>query len=73
MAYFYMGKFNGETPKRHRVWSNDHMFLSEIVNRAGYMSRQEQQACHVKTTRKYIDKKGVSRCMGIKDVLKKSQ
>jgi hypothetical protein len=55
------------------VWSNDHMFLSEIVNRAGYMSRQEQQACHVKTTRKYIDKKGVSRCVGIKDVLKKSQ
>ncbi|CAL1150914.1 unnamed protein product [Cladocopium goreaui] len=73
VAYFYMGKFNGETPKRHRVWSNDHMFLSEIVNRAGYMSRQEQQACHVKTARKYIDKKGVSRCVGIKDVLKKSQ
>ena len=67
-----MGKFSAATPKRHRVWSNDPLFLTKIVSRAGYMSKEEQQSCVVKTTRKYVDKNGVKRCVGNKDVLKNS-
>ena len=72
-AHFYMGKFGGATPKRHRLWSNDEWLLHRIAERAGYMSRAEQDACPTKSTKKYIDKNGVRRCVGIKDVLQKSQ
>lgn len=73
VCYFYMGKFNGATPKRHRLWSNDSWILTQITQKAGYMSRFEQDQCKVKTTRKYVDSKGVKRCVGIKEVLQNSQ
>ena len=68
-----MGKFCAKTPKRHRVWSNCPGLLSAIVQKAGYMSKLEQSACEVKTVRKYTDKRGVKRMVGIKSVLKDSQ
>ena len=70
---FYMGKFNGPTPKRHRLWSNDSVLLNLIASRAGYMSREEQAACTVRTARTYHDKRGVKRRVGIKPALKESQ
>jgi hypothetical protein len=44
-AYFTWGKFNGPTPKRHRLWSNDENFLKLVAEKFGYMSRQEQSLC----------------------------
>ena len=70
---FYMGKFGSPSPKRHKVWSNDESLLQELFQRAGYMSREQQNACSTKLVRKYIDKKGVRRCVGIKDELRNSQ
>lgn len=70
---FYMGKFNGPTPKRHRLWSNDPKLLGYIADRAGYMSSAEQSACTVKTARVYLDRFGVKRRVGIKDALRSSQ
>ena len=60
-----------ETPTKR--WSNDHVLLQEINNRAGYMSREAQSAKEVKLVRKYIDKQGVKRHVGIRDQLKSSQ
>lgn len=68
-----MGKFNGPTPKRHRLWSNDSTLLGYIADRAGYMSRADQSACTVKTARVYLDRFGVKRRVGIKEALRSSQ
>jgi len=68
-----MGNFGAATPKRHRLWSNDEDLLNKIASRAGYMSRQQQGSFTTKTTRKYVDRRGVKRCVGIKKVLKESQ
>lgn len=70
---FYMGKFNGPSPKRHRLWSNDSGLLDLIGSRAGYMSRIEQAACPVRTARTYYDKRGVKRRVGNKEALRDSQ
>ena len=70
---FYMGKFNGPTPKRHRLFSNDRNFLQPISDIAGYMSRLEQSQCKVKTARSYHDKQGVRRHVGNKETLRDSQ
>jgi hypothetical protein len=70
---FYMGKFNGPTPKRHRLFSNDRDFLQPIADAAGYMSRVEQSQCKVKTARSYHDKQGVRRHVGNKETLRDSQ
>ena len=70
---FYMGKFNGPTPKRHRLWSNDSTLLGYIADRAGFMSRADQSACTVKTARVYLDRFGVKRRVGIKEALRSSQ
>lgn len=68
-----MGKFNGPTPKRHRLFSNDRDFLQPIADAAGYMSRVEQSQCKVKTARSYHDKQGVRRHVGNKETLRDSQ
>ena len=73
MASFYMGRFGAASPKRHRVWSNDVGLLAPLAQRAGYMSRQEQQQCGTKTTTKYTDKHGVRRHVGNKEALRQSQ
>ena len=70
---FYMGKFNAETPKRHKLWSNDRALLEGVVQKAGYMPREEQNKCPGQTTKKYVDRKGVKRHVGIKDALRNSQ
>ncbi len=70
---FYMGRFGGETPKRHRLWSNDRVLLDGISRRAGYMSREEQMQCPGQTTRKYMDRNGIKRHVGIKHALRNSQ
>ena len=70
---FYMGKFGSASPKRHKVWSNDEGLLEAIFQRGGYMSREQQNACSTKLVRKYTDKKGVRRCVCLKDELRNSQ
>ena len=70
---FYMGKFAGDTPKRHKLWGNDEELLKLIYHHAGYMSKSEQQACPGKTTRKYVDRHGKTRHVGLKDALRDSQ
>lgn len=72
-ASFYMGKFGGSTPKPHRVWSNDERLLSGLTARAGFMSKAEQSCCPGQTVKKYIDKNGKKRHVGIKNALKDSQ
>ena len=68
----YMGVFGSGSPKPHRLYSNDRTLLDEISLKAGYMSREDQRLCEVKTTRRYIDKNGKRRCVGIKSALKES-
>lgn len=71
---FYMGRFGASSPKRHKVWSNDKAILEMLHHRAGFMSRQQQQACSTtKLVRTYFDKNGVKRCVGIKENLRNSQ
>ena len=68
-----MGRFGGETPKRHRLWSNDQLLLEGISCKAGYMFRAEQSQCPGQTTKKYVDRNGVKRHVGIKEALRNSQ
>lgn len=70
---FYMGRFSGPSPKRHKVWSNEKSLLDSIFERAGYMSRVDQQACSTKLVKSYTDSKGVKRVVGLKDQLRGSQ
>ena len=70
---FYMGRFSGPSPKRHKVWSNDKSLLDAIFERGGYMSRVDQQACSTKLVKSYMDSKGVKRVVGLKDQLRSSQ
>ena len=70
---FYMGKFNGKTPKRHKLWGNDQRLLRLVNTQAGYMSRAEQSKCPGQTVRKYIDRNGKKRHVGIKGALTDSQ
>lgn len=72
-CFFYMGRFGGSTPKRHRLWSNDPDLLTSIAGRAGYMSKQEMEQCVFRTVRKYVDGNGVKRHVGNKEVLRESQ
>ena len=68
----YMGIFGSGSPKRHRLYSNDEHLLARIYERAGYMSRADQQKCDVKLVKKYIDKHGQQRCTGVKGSLLES-
>ncbi len=67
-----MGVFGSGSPKRHRMFSNDESLLERLCARAGYMSRADQQQCEKKLVKKYIDKKGTQRCVGIKEALRES-
>ncbi len=67
-----MGIFGSGSPKPHRLYSNDQILLQEICAKAGYMSRDAQRQCEVKTTKRYIDNNGKRRCVGIKPALKES-
>ena len=70
---FYMGIFGSDTPKRHMLYSNDKAMLTEVLDKAGYMSKKDQQKCTGVTAVKYVDHRGVKRCTGIKKALKESQ
>ncbi|CAK9083434.1 DAO domain-containing protein [Durusdinium trenchii] len=70
---FWMGVFQSPSPKPHVVYSNDEALIGSIVERAGYMSREDQRACPVRTTKTYIDKHGVKRAVGKKKEMRESQ
>lgn len=69
---FYMGVFNGSTPKRHYMWSNSASLCAGIQKKAGYMSRNDQALCAGKTCTVYYDANGVKRRKGT-ECLKESQ
>ena len=69
-----MGAFNGKTPKRHRLWSNDWGLLQEIHDIGGHMSREAMQSLPGQSlVKKYHDKNGKLRRVGIPARLKESQ
>lgn len=68
-----MGKFNSKSPKPHVLFSNDYVMLTEIFQKAGYLSRNEAKRCPVRTSKAYVDKSGVKRSVGLKKELKDSQ
>ena len=70
---FYMGIFGSDTPKRHVLYSNNKGMLTKILEKSGYMSRQQQQQCPGTTSIKYVDKRGAKRHVGVKKALKESQ
>ena len=71
---FWMGAFQGATPKRHRLWSNDSSLLQAIADVGGSMTREEMKNLSgASLVRKYIDSEGKKRHVGIPDRLKQSQ
>lgn len=70
---FWMGQFNSASPKPHIIYSNDESIIQQILDRAGYMSRQDQQRCPSRTSRTYYDKLGVKRAVGLKKEMRESQ
>ena len=70
---WYMGKFQGPSPKRHVGWSNDEQFMQQIVTRGGYLSIPERQALgESKLVRKDV-KNGKKTFSGNKTALRASQ
>ena len=67
-----MGVFGSGSPKRHRLLSNDENLLRMLNDKAGYMSREDQNKLETKLVKKYIDKRGQRRCVGNKEALKQS-
>ena len=43
-----------------------------LNDKAGYMSREDQNKLETKLVKKYIDKRGQRRCVGNKEALKQS-
>ena len=71
---FWMGAFQGPTAKRHRLWSNSSKLLGGIWQVGGYMSKEAMRALPGgPSVRKYTDRNGVARTVGLKDKLKASQ
>ncbi|CAE7925841.1 unnamed protein product, partial [Symbiodinium necroappetens] len=70
---FWMGHFNGPTPKRHRLWSNDKCLIEAVQERAGAMSRERMSQFKERLAVHYVDKNGVKRHTGKPQGLKNSQ
>lgn len=71
---FWMGAFDGPTPKRHRLWSNSRKLLEGVWEVGGQMTREAMRSLPGgPLVKKYLDKNGVKRCVGLKDKLKSSQ
>ena len=69
-----MGAFNGQTPKRHRLWSNDENLLRIIVAKGGTLSRKAMKSLPgERLVKTYFDKSGKRRHVGIPERLKQSQ
>ena len=70
---FWMGKFNGKSPKPHIVFSNDREMIVKLCTRAGQMTKSEFAKCPVRTAKTYLDKRGVKRSVGLKKEMRDSQ
>ena len=71
---FYMGKFNGPSPKRHILWCNDEEAINLVLAVAGSMTKAEMKECKGEPlVRKTTTKQGVKRYSGNKDALRASQ
>lgn len=71
-----MGAFQGQTPKRHRLWSNDFKLLEKVAEIGGSMSRADMAKLPGNDNplvEKYLDKSGKKRHVGIAHRLKESQ
>ena len=68
-----MGMFRGETPKRHRLWSNCPVLINQVLERAGCMTEGKMGTFTKTLCTKYIDRNGVQRRVGKKKELKESQ
>ncbi|CAE7685791.1 unnamed protein product [Symbiodinium sp. CCMP2456] len=72
-SYFWMGKFNGPTPKRHRIWSNCFSLVDGIQQRAGHMLKSEMERLTKRLVNRYEDKLGTKRFTGKRKELRESQ
>ena len=71
---FWMGAFEGGTPKRHKLWSNCENLLLAIYERGGTMTKDKMLKLGGKPlVKKYIDKYGRRRHVGIPENLRNSQ
>ena len=70
---FWMGIFGSLSPKPHIMYSNDEGLITMLCEKVGFMNREQQQACPVRTAKTYYDKKGVKRSVGRKKELRESQ
>ena len=68
-----MGLFDGPTPKKHRVWSNDYNLIAALLERAGTMPKALMDTFTTKLVDTYVDRNGVKRRVGKKKELKASQ
>ena len=68
----YMGVFGSGSVKPHLLFSNDAGLLENIAAVAGSLCQLDRTKCTVQTTRKYIDRNGKRRCVGIPDALRES-
>ena len=74
-GYFYMGCFQGQTMKRHVIWSNDCKFIRSIVAAGGFLSASAKQALagRALVIHKTDPVTGQKRFTGVKKRLKDSQ
>ena len=67
-----MGKFGGPSPKRHLLWSNDEMFVRQVMARGGYLSNAEKDLLRTRLA-KTRTRHGKTTFHGVKKKLKESQ
>ena len=60
-----MGKFGGPSPKRHLLWSNDEMFVRQVMARGGYLSNAERDLLRTRLAKKRTQH-GKSTFQGVK-------
>ncbi|CAJ1418159.1 unnamed protein product [Effrenium voratum] len=70
---FYMGCFDAPSPKGHMIWSNCEKLVQALVDRAGTVTREQQNNMPTRLARKYVDSHGVRRHAGLKKELRDSQ
>lgn len=68
-----MGNFNSPSPKPHIMYSNDRQLIVALCERAGYMRKSDIAKCPIRTSKTYIDKKGIKRSVGCKKAMRESQ
>ena len=70
-----MGCFQGDTAKRHVIWSNDFSFVSDIVAAGGFLSEAAKQALcgRALATHSRDPVTGNKKFSGVKKNLKQSQ